>query len=156
MTIAERMTIGSVAPISVVGTISTAKAASEARDGEKRERGRQRRLTTRPRRCLMTSSSSGVASALSADADFDQAEGAQRRSQAPGHSSGDETADREPAHEAGEHRAGGVDRDAEHERQQAQPHHLVDERAGPREEEQEREEGKQPGGHAVLVVYRGG
>jgi hypothetical protein len=73
------------------------------------------------------------------DADFDQAKRPERRTKPSCQSTGAEAAQGEAAHEAGQHGAGGVDRHTEDQREQSQPHQLVDEGARPREKEQERE-----------------
>ena len=62
-----------------------------------------------------------------------------------------EAADGEPGHERGEHRAGGVDGDAEGQRQQAEPQHLIDERA----DAGEKEETGQRGEHVRAILSYG-
>ena len=59
---------------------------------------------------------------------------------------------RQPGHERCEHRAGRIDGDAEHERQQSKPEHLVDEAARAGKEEQDEQERQMH----VALVYRGG
>jgi hypothetical protein len=69
----------------------------------------------------------------------------ERVARAIGQPAGAETADGESSHERGEHRAAGVDRDAEGQRQQPQPQHLIDERTDARE----KQEAGQHGQHAA-------
>ena len=116
---------------------------NEANDCDRRQRIRQRWVNRDPglRQCVEDDRryESG-----NADQRFRNAEGRERPRDAGGQAPGGEAANAETGHEAGEHGAGGIDGDAEHQREQPQPHHLVHERADARAEEQEQEQREQP------------
>jgi hypothetical protein len=60
----------------------------------------------------------------------------------------DDAPQRQPRHEDRPDRAGGVDGDAEHQADQPQPEHLINQRAGAGEEEESGEEDQQSGNGA--------
>ena len=134
---ADLTTSGSVAPMSEVGTISTAKAQMNRMTViATSESGSEGAPCTQS--CVSQSSTTGEASAVRPTRISATPNAAQRARQPRGQPAREEAADGEAGHEARKHRAGGVDRHPEHQRQQAQPHHLIDERAGARKEEQGR------------------
>src|SRR5688572_21387806 len=71
-----------------------------------------------------------------ADRQLDEAEQAQGMPNAVSQPARSKAAERKAAHEAGEDRAGGVCRDAERQREQSQPEHLVDQRADTRQDQE--------------------
>ena len=73
------------------------------------------------------------------DAGFGRGKDDERPPHAIGHAPGEHAPEREAGHEGGEDRARGMDGDAEDERQEPHPQHLVDEGADAGQEEEQEE-----------------
>ena len=71
------------------------------------------------------------------DPGFGRGKDDERAAHAIGHAPGGHAPEREAGHEGGEDRARGMDGDAEDERQEPHPEHLVDERADAGQEEEQ-------------------
>ena len=123
--------------------MSTLNAMTKRTSVSKRERVRQRRIEAHVA-LLQPRERSRRRQRGHADERFAHAEPHQRAPHAIPESTRDETAERESGHEAGPHRARRVRRDAEDQSHQAQPQHLIDERADARTEEQDQKCGQQP------------
>ena len=78
------------------------------------------------------------------DAQFGQGEGHQRPAQPAGKTPGRVAAECQPGHESRQHGAGRIDRHAEHQRERAQPDHLVDQRGESGTEEQGAQHRREP------------
>src|SRR5439155_986961 len=80
-------------------------------------------------------------------AELDQRVGGERAAHAIGDATAPRRAEREPGHERGQHGGDRVHRDREGEREEPHPHHLVDEPAGARGEEEQEER------HALSLAH---
>ena len=153
---ADLITSGSVAPIIDVGTISSRNATTK-------------RITvtiasdcgsagwTAIQTAVSASSRNGVAKAVMPTSASAMPKATSGREMRAASRPPTRLPDAESGHESGEHRAGGVDGDAEHQRQQPQPHHLVDQRARAGAEEEDEQQWQEPprGGGVYQVTWEG-
>ena len=140
----DLITSGSVAPISAVGTISSAKAMANRASVIIGSESGQRRVEAHVD-LLQHVEAQRRRERGGADEQLADAEPYEGPAHAVGDSAGDQAAEGEPGHEARPDGAGRVGGDAEYQSEQAQPQHLIDQRADARREKQDRQRRQQPG-----------